>query len=81
MKCYSGEFNIFPDVAEINKMISAYTEAPPAYTIDVGVNTKGETVIIECHNFFSCGLYGFSDYRYLLDMFLKAYNWQINHSK
>ena len=81
MKCYSGEFNIFPDVAEINKMISAYTEAPPAYTIDVGVNTKGETVIIECHNFFSCGLYGFSDYRYLLDMFLKAYHWQINHSK
>ena len=80
IKCYSGDIDIFPNIKEIKKMIASYNNAPPAYTIDVAVNDKGETVIIECHNFFSCGLYGFSDYRYLLDMFIKAYYWQIDHA-
>ena len=35
-------------------------DAPIAYTLDVGINDKG-TFVIEVHDFFSCGLYGFAD--------------------
>lgn len=80
MKCYSGEFDVLPKVSEVKKMIEAYKKAPPAYTIDVAITEKDETVIIECHNFFSCGLYGFNDYRYMPDMFIKAYHWQLSEN-
>jgi hypothetical protein len=60
---YSGEFTMFPDVAQINKMIKAFEpSAPVAYTLDVGINSSG-TFVIEVHDFFSCGLYGFADHR------------------
>jgi len=78
IKCYSGEFDVLPDIAEIKRMIEAYKSAPPSYTIDVAITDDNQTVIIECHNFFSCGLYGFNDYRYMIDMFIKAYNWQLS---
>jgi hypothetical protein len=56
---YSGDFTCFPDVEKIREMISAFSSGPVAYTLDVGVNNSG-TFVIECHDFFSCGLYGFS---------------------
>ena len=65
---YSGEFDIFPDVEKIRKMIQVFKTQPIAYTLDVGVS-NGNTVIIEVHDFFSCGLYGFSDYKILPYMF------------
>lgn len=59
---YSGDCLTFPDAGTITAMVKRYSgEAPVAYTLDVGVNDKG-TFVIECHRFFSCGLYGFSDY-------------------
>ncbi len=67
---YSGEFTLFPDVQAILKMIEAYKSAPIAYTLDVGVNDKS-TFVIEVHNFYSCGLYGFSDLKLLPLMFNK----------
>ena len=51
---YCGEFTKFPSVRQINAMISAYKSAPVAYTLDVGVTDLG-TVVIEVHDFFSCG--------------------------
>lgn len=73
---YCGEFTLFPDVADINMMIYAYKDAAPvAYTLDVGINDKG-TFIIEVHDFFSCGLYGFSDLvnlPYMFDRWFKEY--------
>ena len=51
-------------------MINAYADSPYAYTIDVAVLGNKETVLIEVHPFFSCGLYGFADYRVLVDMFI-----------
>ena len=59
-RCYLGDQFAYPDPETIKRMVSAYKDAPKAYTLDVGVTTKGETVVIECHRFFSCGLYGFS---------------------
>lgn len=58
-KCYSGDWDRVPDRKYINKAIDLWRGAPFAYTIDVGV-LKNKTCIIECHNFYSCGLYGFN---------------------
>lgn len=57
---YSGDFRVFPDIASVDKMIDVWENAPEAYTIDVFVNDKG-TFVLECHDFFSVGFYGFED--------------------
>ena len=69
---YSGDFTMFPNVELINEMIKDYSNNG-AYTLDVGINDKG-TFVIECHDFFSCGLYGFSDYKMLPLMFINTWN-------
>lgn len=69
---YLGDFTLFPDVSLIKDMISQYKSSPPAYTLDVGINEKG-TFIIEVHPFFSCGLYGFADYKLLPRMFISTW--------
>ena len=64
LRNYSGDFTVFPDPERIRAMTDAYGDkAPVAYTLDVAVTAGGETVVIECHRFFSCGLYGFSDHK------------------
>lgn len=69
---YSGDFTIFPDIKSVETMISSYKSSPIAYTLDVGINESG-TFVIECHNFYSCGLYGFSNHRILPLMFNRWY--------
>lgn len=72
---YAGEFTKFPKVDRIESMILAYKSAPIAYTLDVGVNDY-DTFVIECHDFFSCGLYGFADhsiYPNMLNAWFKEY--------
>lgn len=71
---YGGDFTLFPNVDTIKNMIQDYTSAPLAYTLDVGINKKDGTFIIECHDFFSCGLYGFADYKILPAMFISSWN-------
>jgi hypothetical protein len=71
---YSGEFTLFPNVNAIKKMISAYKSAPVAYTLDVGVSGV-LTFVIEVHDFFSCGLYGFSNLAIYPNM-LHRWFWQ-----
>ena len=77
LRCYSGEFDIFPDIKLVWDMIREYKNSPKAYTIDIGVNEKG-TFLIEIHQFFSCGLYGFADYRVLPQMFISCHNEILN---
>ena len=80
LQFYSGDYEIFPNMDIIHNMMSKYKwdwgkgEAPQAYTLDVYVNDNNETGVIECHEFFSCGLYGFSDYQHLPYMFERAFN-------
>lgn len=71
---YSGDFTIFPDVKKINEMIDNYTSQPPAFTLDVAITPNNETVIIEIHDFFSCGLYGFAEHKILPFMFTRTFN-------
>ncbi len=82
-KCYSYTDSPFcaPDLYVIHDMISAYKPSPTAYTLDVCVDSSGRTSIIEVHNFFSCGLYGFNDYGNYLQMLIAAIRWQIEQSK
>ena len=67
---YSGEFDVFPNVDKIKAMINTYKKQPVAFTLDVAISNN-DTVIIEVHDFFSCGLYGFSDHKILPFMFSK----------
>jgi hypothetical protein len=71
---YCGEFTKFPNVEKIKEMIKAYKSAPIAYTLDIGVNDFN-TFVIEVHDFFSCGLYGFADHAILPNMFYQWF-WQ-----
>ena len=77
LKNYSGDFTKFPDIDKIKKMISAYESQPIAFTLDVAISNN-ETVIIEVHDFFSCGLYGFAEHKILPYMFSK---WFYNYVK
>ena len=62
-RCYSGDFFNMPNKQKIQEMVNTFNIPynPVAYTLDVGVTPINETFIIECHRFFSCGLYGFSN--------------------
>jgi hypothetical protein len=70
---YSGSFTEFPNVYLIKVMINAYKSAPIAYTLDVAITKGGWTSVIEAHDFFSCGLYGFADHKILPFMFSRWY--------
>ena len=80
---YVGEFTLFPDVRMIKHMIEVYEaskEAPIAYTLDVGINDQG-TFVIEVHDFFSCGLYGFTNHPILPQMFGRSFTQYVNKNK
>lgn len=74
---YSGAFDIFPDPVKIREMIGVYETRPVAFTLDVAVCNR-ETYIIEVHDFFSCGLYGFDDHNILPFMYSRWFNEFIN---
>lgn len=76
---YSGDFTKFPDINKIYDMLDVYNfncsgVAPQAYTLDVAVTDNNDTVVIEVHEFFSCGLYGFNDYQVLPYMFKRVFD-------
>jgi hypothetical protein len=76
---YLGNPIMFPDINLIKNMIETFNYEYP-YTIDVGISEKG-TFLIECHDFFSCGLYGFSNHKILPTMFIRTINMLISKYK
>lgn len=73
VKGYINDSFLYPDINIIKRMIEAYTNSPRAYTLDVAISSNMKTVLIEVHQFFSCGLYGFADYRFLCNMFISTH--------
>lgn len=73
IKGYLMNYFSFPNVEKIRKMIKSYKDSPKAYTLDVAVTEEEETVLIEVHDFFSCGLYGFMDYKVLPYMYVETH--------
>lgn len=70
---YSGDFWIFPNISSIKAMIKAFEpNAPSAYTLDVGISND-KTFVIEVHDFYSCGLYGFNELSRLPYMFWRTH--------
>lgn len=79
-RMYLGDwYSDKPDKNIIENMVKSYKNCPPAYTLDVA-NIKTEkgiqTVLIEVHNFISCGLYGFNNKTRLLSMLSSSYKWE-----
>jgi|AntDeeMinimDraft_5_1070356.scaffolds.fasta_scaffold04892_4 hypothetical protein len=66
IKHYSGDFKVFPNVDIIEKMIESYTEANCAYTLDVGVDKEGNTLLVEVNDMWAIGSYGFDARTYVL---------------
>lgn len=81
---YLGDPLAFPDPAAIRTMaglISSDPSMPEAFTLDIGIEEEsGKTLIIEIHNFISCGLYGFCD-REIVSMLTDGWKWVLRHSK
>lgn len=70
---YAGDFTIIPNRNKLRDIIDHYAIiAPVAYTLDVAIS-DGEYIpdVIEVHDFFSCGLYGFSDHSKYANMLSK----------
>lgn len=78
---YLGRFDIFPNIKLIHEMICEYKSQPVAYTIDIAILEGGENVLIEVHDFFSCGFYGFSDHRKIPYMFSQWFYEYVNKYK
>ncbi len=73
VRLYSGSWEIFPDVNKIKEIVDFYkNDSPIAYTLDIGINENG-TFIIEIHDFYSCGLYGFTRINRLPYMFWSSH--------
>lgn len=46
-----------PDPSVIESMIDDFSDAPAAYTLDVGVLASGETALVECNDAWAIGYY------------------------
>jgi hypothetical protein len=72
---YSGNYlSPVPDYPLLKSMVKDFRDAPPAWTLDVGVSEERGTFIIECHHFYSIGLYG-CNLTLLSFMFKQWWNW------
>jgi hypothetical protein len=76
---YSGDCTVFPNIESVKEWLKNYRwdygngSAPEAFTLDVFIDKQGNNGVMEVHDFFSCGLYGFSDYSVLPYMFVRAF--------
>jgi len=64
LRPYKGDSLVFPDSVMILSAISAYTSAPAAYTLDIGVTAGGDTLLVEVNDAYACGAYGLFPMRY-----------------
>lgn len=60
IRCCLGEGFAPPEKKFILDVIASWDGIPDACTVDIGMSRNGPAVI-ECHDFVSCGLYGFED--------------------
>ncbi len=65
---YKGDWKVGYDAAMVEAAVAAFTDAPNAYGMDVGVTKDGRTLLVEVNDGYSIGAYGlfFIDYAKLL---------------
>lgn len=61
---YSGDFRVTPDFSVADHFLQRYQSQPVAYSLDLGVTDKGETLVVEINDSFSLGAYGLSSIPY-----------------
>lgn len=77
MRRYMGSpFASAPPESFVKNAVTAWTRAPGAYTLDIGMTPTNIPFVIECHNFVSCGLYGCEDPR-VLTMLRRGYQYEL----
>jgi hypothetical protein len=64
VKQYHGDWEKIPCSSTISKMVKAYTTAPIAYGLDVGVIENGSTVLVEVNDGICLGNYGLDTMNY-----------------
>jgi hypothetical protein len=57
---YKGDYSLAPNKTIVEDMLYALrnTKMPVSYSIDVGVTSTGETLLVECNDGFALGNYG-----------------------
>lgn len=77
MKCYVYEDILAPKIPDKVWVLDKVSRIDlPAYTLDIAMSNNPDVKtpkIIEVHDFFSCGLYGFDDYNLLPYMFYRSH--------
>ena len=78
---YSGDPFSCPNRDDCEKLVKSYITDKPSYTLDIGIRNNKSLVVIEVHDFFSCGTYGFSDYQKYPIMLWRWYKWFLNSKR
>ena len=75
MKHYLGNVYDIPNEKYVSKVISEFNKMSKrtTYSFDVSTDIYGKNQLLEVHDFFSTGLYGFSEYNILPQMFAASY--------
>jgi len=55
---YKGELGRVYSLQKVKEMISSYSDAPTAYSIDIGLTAENKTIIVEVNDGYSLGSYG-----------------------
>ncbi|UMQ40488.1 ATP-grasp domain-containing protein [Chryseobacterium sp. Y16C] len=61
---YKGDWDTKIDVKIVEAAINSFTSQPNSFALDFGVNTKGETILVEVNDGHSLGTYGLSSINY-----------------
>ncbi|MEY8562658.1 ATP-grasp domain-containing protein [Eggerthellaceae bacterium 3-80] len=55
---YNGSWRRSFDPRVVEDMVAAYLDAPAGYAIDIGVTSRGETLLVEVNDGYALGSYG-----------------------
>jgi hypothetical protein len=58
MKHYAGHWEHSIDYRVAQAAVAAFTQAPVAYALDMGLTAEGQTLLVECNDVTSLGCYG-----------------------
>lgn len=61
---YRGDFRVAPDYAVADQFLAAIKCPPVAYSLDLGVDDDGRTLVVEMNDAFSLGHYGMASTPY-----------------
>lgn len=80
IKNYAGDPLVVPDFQYCQTVADQYGKENPAFTLDVMIREDGQTDILELHDFFACGLYGFEDLPAIRQMLIRSCRHVLNKS-